>query len=46
MSADKGFNIWVGEEDHLRIMCMQKGVLLNKASGSALCYDDIDIIIL
>ena len=29
MSEDQGFNIWVGEEDHLRIMCMQKGVLLN-----------------
>ena len=30
MSKDKEFNIWVGEEDHLRIMCMQKGVILNK----------------
>ena len=35
MSADKGFNIWVGEEDHLRIMCMQKGVLLNKVRTGA-----------
>jgi len=30
VSADKGFIIWVGEEDHLRIMCMQKGTVLNK----------------
>merc|ERR1711871_1876477 len=29
VSADKQFIIWVGEEDHLRIMCMQKGTLLN-----------------
>ncbi len=28
-SADKGFIVWVGEEDHLRIMCMQKGSKLN-----------------
>jgi creatine kinase len=30
ISADKGFIIWVGEEDHLRIMAMQKGFILNK----------------
>jgi len=30
VSADKGFIIWVGEEDHLRIMCMEKGSVLNK----------------
>mmetsp|Transcript_19474 Transcript_19474/g.25675 ORF Transcript_19474/g.25675 Transcript_19474/m.25675 type:complete len:755 (+) Transcript_19474:77-2341(+) len=29
ISEDKGFIIWVGEEDHLRIMCMQRGTLLN-----------------
>ena len=29
MSEDKGFIIWVGEEDHLRVMCMQKGTVLN-----------------
>ncbi len=29
ISADKGFIIWVGEEDHLRIMCMQKGSIIN-----------------
>ena len=29
VSADKGFIIWVGEEDHLRIMCMAKGSVLN-----------------
>jgi protein-arginine kinase len=28
-SADGGFIIWVGEEDHLRIMCMKKGTILN-----------------
>jgi len=29
-SEDKGFIIWVGEEDHLRIMCMEpKGSLIN-----------------
>jgi len=30
VSEDKAFIIWVGEEDHLRIMCMQKGTVLNK----------------
>lgn len=30
ISEDKGFIIWVGEEDHLRIMAMQKGTILNK----------------
>jgi len=29
VSEDKSFIIWVGEEDHLRIMCMYKGTLLN-----------------
>jgi len=29
VSEDRGFIIWVGEEDHLRIMCMHKGTLLN-----------------
>jgi len=29
VSKDKGFIVWVGEEDHLRIMCMKKGVYLN-----------------
>lgn len=30
ISEDKEFIIWVGEEDHLRIMCMKKGKLLNE----------------
>jgi len=30
ISADKAFIIWVGEEDHLRIMCMKKGTILNE----------------
>jgi len=29
VSEDKGFIVWVGEEDHLRIMCMKKGTLIN-----------------
>lgn len=29
ISADKGFIIWVGEEDHLRIMAMKKSVKIN-----------------
>ena len=29
VSEDKGFIIWLGEEDHLRIMCMKKGTILN-----------------
>lgn len=29
VSADRGFIIWVGEEDHLRIMCMERGTVLN-----------------
>jgi protein-arginine kinase len=29
VSADKEFIVWVGEEDHLRIMCMKKGYILN-----------------
>jgi len=28
-SSDKQCIVWVGEEDHLRIMCMQKGTILN-----------------
>ena len=30
VSEDRGFIIWVGEEDHLRIMCMKKGTVLNE----------------
>jgi len=30
VSGDEQFIIWVGEEDHLRIMCMKKGALLNE----------------
>jgi creatine kinase len=30
VSADKQFIVWVGEEDHLRIMCMKKGYVLNE----------------
>ena len=30
VSGDGGFIIWVGEEDHLRIMCMNKGTVLNE----------------
>jgi hypothetical protein len=30
ISADAGFIIWNGEEDHLRIMCMKKGSILNE----------------
>jgi len=29
ISGDKGFIVWVGEEDHLRIMCMHTGEKLN-----------------
>ena len=29
VSEDKGFIVWVGEEDHLRIMCMKTGTCLN-----------------
>ncbi len=29
VSDDREFIIWVGEEDHLRIMCMQRGTVLN-----------------
>jgi len=30
VSEDKQFIVWVGEEDHLRIMCMKKGTVLNE----------------
>lgn len=30
VSADREFIIWVGEEDHLRIMCMRRGTVLNE----------------
>ena len=30
VSEDKGFIVWVGEEDHLRIMCMKTGTMLNE----------------
>ena len=29
VSQDEQFIVWVGEEDHLRIMCMKKGNVLN-----------------
>merc|ERR1712088_450601 len=29
ISADKGFIIWVGEEDHMRIMAMKKSTVIN-----------------
>eukprot|EP00040_Diaphanoeca_grandis_P030459 m.180030 g.180030 ORF g.180030 m.180030 type:complete len:424 (-) comp32000_c0_seq1:232-1503(-) len=29
VSEDRGFIIWVGEEDHLRIMAMKKGLIIN-----------------
>ena len=29
ISKDKGFIIWVGEEDHLRVMCMGRVTILN-----------------
>jgi len=29
-SSDKQFIVWLGEEDHLRIMCMKKGNMLNE----------------
>lgn len=41
VSEDRGFIIWVGEEDHLRIMCMEpRGTVLNEVSGikSISCY--------
>ncbi len=30
VSGDRSFIIWVGEEDHLRIMCMKAGKVLNE----------------
>jgi len=30
VSGDGQFIVWVGEEDHLRIMCMKKGTILNQ----------------
>jgi protein-arginine kinase len=30
VSGDGQFIVWVGEEDHLRIMCMKKGTVLNE----------------
>ncbi len=30
VSSDRRFIIWVGEEDHLRIMCMEHGTVLNQ----------------
>jgi len=29
ISADKGFIIWIGEEDHMRIMAMKKSAVIN-----------------
>lgn len=33
ISADEDFIIWVGEEDHFRIMAMRRGTTLNKLFG-------------
>jgi hypothetical protein len=37
ISEDKQFIVWVGEEDHLRIMCMKKGTVLNEVSSLRAC---------
>ena len=29
LSDDRGFMVWVGEEDHLRVMCLETGTVLN-----------------
>ena len=42
VSEDKEFIIWVGEEDHLRIMCMKKGTLLNEVFDRL--KDAVDIV--
>jgi len=34
VSEDKQVIVWVGEEDHLRIMCMKKGAILNQVRAS------------
>ena len=45
ISSDSQFIIWVGEEDHLRIMCMKKGIMLNEVfdrlSGAIKMMDSI-----
>jgi len=41
VSEDKGFIIWVGEEDHLRIMCMKKGTILNEVFDRLKCAVDL-----
>jgi len=44
VSEDKGFIVWVGEEDHLRIMCMKKGTILNEVfdrlKGAVDCVEE------
>lgn len=42
VSEDKGFIIWLGEEDHLRIMCMKKGAILNDVF--ARLKDAVDVV--
>ena len=41
VSEDKEFIIWVGEEDHLRIMCMKKGTILNEVFDRLKCAVDV-----
>jgi protein-arginine kinase len=46
VSADSSFIVWVGEEDHLRIMCMTNGTVLNEVfdrlNGALEIIDRID----
>lgn len=41
-SKDRGFIIWVGEEDHLRIMCMKKSSCINEVFDRL--KDAIDVV--
>merc|ERR1719464_1150096 len=43
ISEDQQLIVWVGEEDHLRIMCMKKGSVLNEVFNRLkTCLDIID----
>jgi len=41
-SADGQFIVWVGEEDHLRIMAMKRGTLLNEIFN--LLHDSLEVL--
>jgi len=44
MNKDKNFIVWVNEEDHIRIISMQKGASLKQVWGRLVNVIDLDLL--